>query len=108
MSSSNLPLLETTNQSGITQFRITTGGRIETRNLKDGPGGSTWREASPAQLSHHVMKNTIVARWLEQNLGWRRLLRACVGLEPAETCQKPDHRSVTENISQGVLPGIYS
>jgi hypothetical protein len=30
-------------------------------------------------LSSHVRGNTPVARWLERSLGWRRLLRACVG-----------------------------
>lgn len=93
MSSPNMPLLETANQSAVTQFRINTDGRIETRNLKYGSGESTWKEASPAQLSSHVMKNTMVARWLEQNLGWRRLLRACVGLEPADICREPDHQA---------------
>ena len=95
MSSRNMPLLETTDQSKVTQFRINTDGRIriETRNLKCGSEESGWREASPNLLSGHVMKNTVVARWLERNLGWRRLLRACVGLEPAEICREPDHEA---------------
>ena len=89
MSSRHMPLVDTTNESAVTQFRINTDGRIETRNLKCGSAESTWSEASPALLSSHVMKNTAVARWLERNLGWRRLLRACVGLDPAEICQVP-------------------
>lgn len=94
MSSRNMPLTETTNQSAVTQFRINTDGRIETRTLECGSEEeSAWRLASPAQLSSHVKKNTVVARWLEKNLGWRRLLRACVGLEPNEICQEPDHQA---------------
>jgi hypothetical protein len=58
-------------------------GKIEARIL-DGRSiqEQRWTEVSSEQLSSHVLRNTDVARWLERNLGWRRLLRACVGIEP--------------------------
>ena len=62
--------------------------KIEARILGGGPEQkSDWRVVSSEQLSSHVMSNTAVARWLERNLGWRRLLRACVGLEPTKFVQ---------------------
>ena len=61
-------------------------GKVEARTLN---GGRTheedWTEVSSEQLSSHVLCNTAVARWLERNLGWRRLLRACVGEQLNET-----------------------
>ena len=50
----------------------------EVRNLI-GDRESAWWELTPEQLSNHVRRNTAVARWLERTLGWRPLLRACVG-----------------------------
>jgi len=34
------------------------------------------------------MTHTALARWLERKLGWRRLLRACVGLEPSKFARR--------------------
>jgi hypothetical protein len=59
------------------EYRIR-NGKVEARVLGSGQD-SVWLELSPEQLSSHVRENTTVARWLEQSLGWRRLLRACVG-----------------------------
>jgi hypothetical protein len=59
------------------EYRIR-NGKVETRVLGSGQD-SVWLELSPEQLSSHVRRNTSVARWLERSLGWRRLLRACVG-----------------------------
>jgi hypothetical protein len=42
------------------------------------PGFGGW-ELTPEQLCIHVRRNTAVARWVERTLGWRPLLRACVG-----------------------------
>jgi hypothetical protein len=61
------------------EYRIK-DGRVEARALDRGSArDAIWRQLSPEQLSSHVRRNTVVARWLEQHLGWRRLLRACVG-----------------------------
>ena len=68
----------------IKEYRIH-GEKIEVRILSDEPARDAgWTEVSSEQLSSHVQCNTAVARWLERNMGWRRLLRACVGQEPAE------------------------
>jgi hypothetical protein len=66
------------------EYRIR-NGKIEARIL-DGEAAQDrrWMEVSSDQLSSHVLRNTAVARWLERNLGWRRLLRACVGLDSYE------------------------
>jgi hypothetical protein len=94
MSTGIMQLLDTMNRFPVTQYRINVDGRIETRILKSGSKEETdWTTASPAQLSTHVTGNTVVARWLERNLGWRGLLRACVGLEPIDICREPDHRA---------------
>jgi hypothetical protein len=60
------------------EYRIK-DGKVEARVLDRGTAHDVWSELSPEQLSSHVRGNTPVARWLEQSLGWRRLLRACVG-----------------------------
>ncbi len=61
------------------QYRIK-DGKVEARVLDRGSARhAVWRPLSPEQLSSHVRRNTAVARWLEQRLGWRWLLRACVG-----------------------------
>jgi len=71
------------------EYRVTEAGKIETRILESKYGRSKdWSELSSAEVSSHVMRNTAVARWLEQNLGWRRLLWACVGED--SHMQKPD------------------
>jgi hypothetical protein len=64
------------------EYRVTEDGKIETRILESKYGRSKnkdWSELSSAEVSRHVMRNTAVGRWLEQNLGWQRLLWACVG-----------------------------
>jgi hypothetical protein len=91
MSSGNMQLVESMSHSPCQEYRIN-DGKVEARVLDYRSERKTsWREVSPAQLSRHVRGNTNVARWLERNLGWRRLLRACVGLGPTEICGGPDH-----------------
>ena len=54
--------------------------KVEARVLDRGSArDAVWRPLSPEQLSSHVRRNTAVARWLEQRLRCRRLLRACIG-----------------------------
>jgi hypothetical protein len=82
MSSGTIQLLQSSNLSPAKEYRIN-NGTVEARILNYGTDQeNTWWEVSPEQLSSHVMHNTAIARWLERRLGWRRLLRACVGLEP--------------------------
>lgn len=69
------------------EYRVKDGS-VEVRTL-DPEGGSDrhtedgWWRLTPEQLSIHVERNSVVAQWLEHRLGWRRLLQACVGQEPA-------------------------
>ena len=83
----NMQLLEFVDRFPVKEYRIN-DEKIEARIL-DGAfeQESNWRVLSSEQLSSHVKSNTAVARWLERNLGWRRLLRACVGLEPTKSVQ---------------------
>ena len=82
--------LESGNGSPAKDYRIE-DGNVEVRMLdrEDGSDrsdrctGSIWSRLSPEQLSIHVERNTVVAKWLERRLGWRRLLQACVGQEPS-------------------------
>ena len=66
------------------EYRIR-DGKVEARDLDKGRAKEEdWTEVSSEQLSTHVLRNTPTARWLERNLGWRRLLRACVGEKPSQ------------------------
>jgi hypothetical protein len=88
----NMQLLEFVDRFPVKEYRIN-DERIEARILDGGPEQeSDWRVLSSEQLSSHVKNNTAVARWLERNLGWRRLLRACVGLEPTKLAQNTSGR----------------
>ena len=80
MSSGMMQLLGPMNHSPVKEYRINKSGKIEARILDCGSEQEgDWREVSSEQLSSQVISNTAVARWLEHRLGWRRLLRACVG-----------------------------
>jgi len=83
-----MQILESMSHSAPNQYRIK-DGRVEAR-VVDGASEQEngWWRLSPEQLSNHVRRNTAVARWLERNLGWRRLLWACVGEEPANIVGK--------------------
>jgi hypothetical protein len=90
MSSGNTQELQSLNHFPLEEYRVTRDGKIETRLLDCGFEQESewrqereWREVSAEQLSNHVRRNTAVARWAERNLGWRRLLWACVGEGPA-------------------------
>ena len=79
--------LESGDGSPVKEYRIE-DGNVEVRSLDPEDGsirraGSVWWRLTPGQLSIHVEHNTVVARWLERRLGWRRLLQACVGEQPS-------------------------
>lgn len=89
MASRNLHLVQ---YSFGKEYRVNQG-RVEARALDCvSELQNPWRQLSPEQLSSHVRRNTAVAAWLEQTLGWRRLLRACVGEEPVNVVGQHDAR----------------
>jgi hypothetical protein len=107
MPSGNMELLESMSESPFDDHRIEdyriNDGKVEARIRSDKSENKTaWRRVSPEQLSRHVKDNTAVARWLERNLGWRRLLRACVGFDPNEVCGGPDQAAHASDKSQTV------
>jgi hypothetical protein len=55
-------------------------GEVEVRVLATGIhlADSEWQRLTTAEIAYHVANNTVVARWLEARLGWRRVLRKCV------------------------------
>ena len=101
MSLGNVRLrLESGDGSPAKEYRIE-DGEVEVRTLDPEGGsvrrtGNVWWRVTPEELSIHVESNTLVAQWLERRLGWRRLLQACVGEEPAI-------RTVAENTNQPAL-----
>ena len=85
--------LESGNGSLAREYRIE-GGKVEVRMFEcDSDHVRVWLRLTPEQLSIHVKRNTVVARWLERRLGWRRLLQACVGEEPriVQVTENADH-----------------
>ncbi|HKR85817.1 MAG TPA: hypothetical protein VJS37_16785 [Terriglobales bacterium] len=64
---------------GVDEYRIS-DGEIHVRECPSSGGAENaeWRKLRPAELANHVEKKTIVSQWLQQRLGWRGLLRACV------------------------------
>lgn len=82
MSMENPQVLDSANLPPTKEYRIH-DGTIEARILGAGSAQERdWTEVSSEPLSSHVQCNMAVARWLERNLGRRRLVRACVGQEP--------------------------
>jgi len=93
-------ILESGDGCSAEEYRIE-DGYVEVRMLDPEGGsvrrtGSVWWRVTPEELSIHVESNTVVAQWLERRLGWRRLLQACVGEEPAI-------RILAENTNQPAL-----
>jgi hypothetical protein len=67
--------------SPVADYRIE-DDRVESRTLHTAPEGSTnmekqWRRLTPEQLSFHIMRDTVVARWLRRRMGVHPLIRAC-------------------------------
>lgn len=69
--------IETSDAKDVEEYRLI-DGCIQPRELQADRSSGEWRILTPAELTAHVEKKTIVARWLQQRLGWRVLLRACV------------------------------
>ena len=73
--------LEAADGTAIEEYRIEHGA-IEVRHLSGClETDAGWRRITPAQLRDHVNRKTLLAQWLERRLGWRQLLRACLGDE---------------------------
>lgn len=69
--------LEPHDGSPAKDYRIR-DGEIEVRILTTGIHLVEWRRLTASEIAYHVENNTVVARWLEARLGWRRVLRKCV------------------------------
>ena len=53
-------------------------GHVEVRALIDSfDDDGSWHRVAPEELTMHVNRGTVLAQWLKQRLGWRKLLRAC-------------------------------
>jgi hypothetical protein len=72
--------VDSSDGSRAREYRIDSGS-IQVRTLISDGAKSVWRTLTSDDLSSHVKRNTVVAQWLERRLGWRRLLRTCVGEE---------------------------
>ncbi|HEU5401916.1 MAG TPA: hypothetical protein VFU86_11195 [Terriglobales bacterium] len=91
MDTTLLPMnLRLEGEAGCEEYRIC-DGRIEVRKLSSQRGldHDAWKRLSHTDLADHVRENTVVAQWLRQRLGWRRLLRACIDPETLEECGIP-------------------
>jgi hypothetical protein len=85
--------LETTDGSGIEEYRIREG-EIEVRRAQrpsqEWQFEDAWNRLSAADLTAHVQKNTVVAQWLKHRIGWKRLLMACTDKETLQKFGVPD------------------
>jgi len=73
--------IERDDGSAVADYRIE-DDRVESRTLRTATEGSSdaenrWRQLTPGQLSSHVMRDTVVARWLRRRMGVHPLIRAC-------------------------------
>jgi hypothetical protein len=66
---------------------------VQVRTLASDGAKSVWRTLTPGKLSEHVEQNTVVAQWLEHRMGWRRLLLACVGEQPASDSRSDSYQA---------------
>jgi hypothetical protein len=73
-------LIDPSDGSPTVDYRIE-DGCVESRTLERGENGTItekgWQRLTPAELSSHVMADTVVARWLRRRMGVHRLIRAC-------------------------------
>jgi hypothetical protein len=66
---------------------------IEVRRLQPNQREVVWHRLTADEIAGHVKRNTVVARWLERRLGWRRLLWACQPEDSPDDSQSPDQVS---------------
>jgi len=66
---------------------------IEVRRLQPNQREVVWHRLTADEIASHVKRNTVVARWLERRLGWRRLLWACQPEESPDDSQSFDQAS---------------
>jgi hypothetical protein len=73
-------LIDSRDGSPTVDYRIE-HGCVESRTLERGESGTItekrWQRLTPAELSSHVMADTVVARWLCRRMGVHTLIRAC-------------------------------
>ena len=67
--------------SAVADYRIE-DDRVESRILYTATEGSSatenrWYRLTAEQLSSHIMRDTVVARWLHRRMGVHPLIRAC-------------------------------
>jgi hypothetical protein len=70
-------------------YRIDKGHvEILVPDVEANPQHGKWRQLTPEQIALQVMRNTVVAQWLQRRIGVRALLRACtqqsVAAKPSE------------------------
>jgi hypothetical protein len=61
--------------SAAIDYRIE-AGRIESRAVQNGVE-KPWQRLTPEDVRHHVMADTMLARWLRRRMGIHQLIRAC-------------------------------
>ena len=92
--------LEARDGSATKEYRVDRG-RIEVRNWQSRAAHdvaeNSWQELNPEELSNHVERNTVVARWLERRIGWRRLLQACARDGPHQWRRGEEDYSAAED-----------
>ena len=73
-------------------------GHVEMRvqDVEAKPQKGSWRQLTPEQITLHVMRNTVVARWLQRRIGLHGLLRACTqqSVAPTETEEESSQEAV--------------
>lgn len=69
--------LESQDGRGGQEFRIY-DGHVEVRELEL-RDDDFWRSMGPEELTAHVNSHDVLSEWLKKRMGWRRLLRACLG-----------------------------
>lgn len=70
--------VEPPNGKAAEEYRIR-DDEVEVRQLQPANReAGEWHRVSPDELSDHVYRGTVVAKWLKHRLGQTRLLRACV------------------------------